>query len=47
MEIPTKDIKTGTKVVAGVASSTFEAVKPFVVLALERKIVNLRRKFTK
>ncbi len=47
IELPTKDIKTGAKVVGKVASNTFEAVKPFVARSLERKVFNLRKKLSK
>ena len=47
IELPTKDIKTGTKVVGKIASGTFEAIKPYVARSFERKIINLRKRLLK
>ncbi len=44
---PTKDIKTGAKVVGKIVSGTFEAVRPYVARSFERKIINLRKKISK
>lgn len=47
LELPTKDLKTGTKAIGSVASGTFEAFKPFLKRALEKKVSNLRKRLSK